>query len=98
MFKTNRTVESMSYKQKALLVAGIFLCMELGLMVSMEFSIALPSIITDIGGAEFYALIFTVNLAVSAIVTPFVGKLSSIQIYFYISLFLIKPHIESFLC
>ena len=74
MFKTNRTVESMSYKQKALLVAGIFLCMELGLMVSMEFSIALPSIITDIGGAEFYALIFTVNLAVSAIVTPFVGK------------------------
>lgn len=78
MFKTNRTVESMSYKQKALLVAGIFLCMELGLMVSMEFSIALPSIISDIGGAEFYALIFTVNLAVSAIVTPFVGKLSDV--------------------
>lgn len=78
MFKTNRTVESMSYKQKVLLVAGIFLCMELGMMVSIEFSIALPSIISDIGGAQFYALVFTVNMAVSAIVTPFVGKLSDI--------------------
>ena len=73
MFKTNRTVESMSYKQKVLLVAGIFLCMELGMMVSIEFSIALPSIISDIGGAQFYSLVFTVNMAVSAIVPPFVG-------------------------
>lgn len=78
IFQTTRTVESLSYKQKVLLVAGIFLCIELGIMVSTEFSIALPSIIADIGGAEFYALIFTVNIAVSAIVTPIVGKLSDV--------------------
>lgn len=55
---------------------GIFLCIELGLMVSSEFSVALPKIIEDIGGIEFYSLVFTVNLAASAIVTPVVGKLS----------------------
>lgn len=75
-FKTSRTVESLSYKQKVLLMVGIFLCIELGLMVSSEFSVALPKIIGDIGGAEFYSLVFTVNLAVAAIVTPIVGKLS----------------------
>lgn len=67
MFKTLRTVESMSYKQKVLLMVGIFLCIELGLMVSSEFSVALPKIIEDIGGAEFYSLVFTANLAMSAI-------------------------------
>ncbi|MEG0383135.1 MAG: MFS transporter [Solibacillus sp.] len=77
-FKTNRTVESLSYKQKVLLMVGIFLCMELGLMVSSEFSVALPKIIEDIGGVEFYSLVFTANLAASAIVTPIVGKLSNI--------------------
>lgn len=76
IFKTSRTVESLSYKQKVLLMIGIFLCIELGLMVSSEFSVALPKIIEDIGGIEFYSLVFTVNLAVSAIVTPVVGKLS----------------------
>ncbi|MER2039781.1 MAG: MFS transporter [Solibacillus sp.] len=76
IFKTSRTVESLSYKQKVLLMVGIFLCIELGLMVSSEFSVALPKIIEDIGGVEFYSLVFTVNLAVSAIVTPIVGKLS----------------------
>lgn len=78
IFSTTRTVESMSTKQKVLLIIGIFLCMELGLMVSTEFSIALPSIIQDIGGAQFYSLVFTVNLAMSAIITPIVGKLSDI--------------------
>lgn len=76
VFKTSRNVESLSYKQKVLLMVGIFLCMELGLMVSSEFSVALPKIIEDIGGMELYSLVFTVNLAVSAIVTPIVGKLS----------------------
>ena len=76
IFKTSRTVEALTYKQKVLLMIGIFLCMELGMMVSSEFSVALPKIIGDIGGAEFYALVFTVNIAASAIVTPIVGKLS----------------------
>lgn len=76
MFKTSRTVASMSYKQKVLLMVGIFLCMELGLMVSSEFSVALPKIIEDIGGAEFFSLVFTANLAMAAIATPIVSKLS----------------------
>lgn len=76
MFKTSRTVASMTYKQKVLLMVGVFLCIELGLMVSSEFSVALPKIIEDIGGVEFYSLVFTANLAMSAIVTPIVGKLS----------------------
>ena len=76
ILKTTRTVDKMTFKQKVLLMIGIFLCIELGLMVSSQFSVALPKIIEDIGGVEFYALVFTVNIALSAIATPIVGKLS----------------------
>lgn len=78
MLKTSKTVESLTYKQKVLLMVGIFMCIELGLMVSSQFSVALPKIIEDIGGIEFYSLVFTVNLTVSAIMTPIVGKMSDI--------------------
>ena len=78
MLKTSKTVESLTYKQKVLLMVGIFMCIELGLMVSSQFSVALPKIIDDIGGIEFYSLVFTVNLTVSAIMTPIVGKMSDI--------------------
>lgn len=76
ILKTTRTVDKMTFKQKVLLMIGIFMCIELGLMVSSQFSVALPKIIEDIGGVEFYALVFTVNIALSAIATPIVGKLS----------------------
>ena len=76
ILQTSRTVEQLSYKQKVLLMVGIFLCIELGIMVSSEFSVALPKIIEDIGGAQFYALVFTVNIAIGAIITPIAGRLS----------------------
>lgn len=78
MFKTTRKPSDLTFKQKSILMIGIFLCMELGMMVSAEFAVALPQIIKDVGGAEFYSLVFAANLAMGVIVTPIVGKLSDI--------------------
>lgn len=64
--------------QANLLIFGVFLCMELGLMVGGEINVALPRIVAAIGGADLYALIFTVNIATGAIFSPIAGKMSDI--------------------
>ena len=74
-----------------LVVAGLLLGMFVGALDQTIVSTAMPTIVTELGGFEFYVWVFSAYMIATVVATPIFGKLSDIygrKIFFQLGLFI----------
>src|SRR5215813_8650393 len=84
----------LSHRAKLEILFAVLLGLFLGALDQTVVGTALPKIVTDLGGNEYYTWVVTIYLLTSTISVPFYGKLSDIYgrkplLMIGISLFLI---------
>ncbi len=68
----------LSQRAKLEILGAVMLALFLGALDQTIVGTALPRIVTDLGGNEYYNWVFTIYLLTSTITVPFYGKLSDI--------------------
>lgn len=68
----------LSHRDRLEIVAGIMLALFLGALDQTVVGTALPRIVTDLGGNEYYTWVVTIYLLTSTITVPFYGRLSDV--------------------
>ena len=68
----------LSHRAKLEILAAVMLALFLGALDQTIVGTALPRIVTDLGGNEYYNWVFTIYLLTSTITVPFYGKLSDL--------------------
>ncbi|TLS49252.1 MFS transporter, partial [Paenibacillus antri] len=70
----------MNHKQTKLnwVVAGLLLGIFVGALDQTIVSTAMPTIMTELGGYEYYVWVFSAYMIATVIATPIFGKLSDI--------------------
>ena len=68
----------LSHRAKLEILGAVMLALFLGALDQTIVGTALPRIVTDLGGNEYYNWVFTIYLLTSTITVPFYGKLSDL--------------------
>src|SRR5262249_4998919 len=68
----------LSHRAKLEILFAVLLGLFLGALDQTVVGTALPKIVTDLGGNEYYTWVVTIYLLTSTISVPFYGKLSDI--------------------
>jgi EmrB/QacA subfamily drug resistance transporter len=68
----------LSHRAKLEILGAVLLALFLGALDQTIVGTALPMIVTDLGGNEYYTWVITIYLLTSTITVPFYGKLSDI--------------------
>src|SRR3989337_2105413 len=81
-------------RQKVEILLAILLALFLGALDQTVVGTALPRVVTDLGGNDYYTWVVTIYLLTSTITVPFYGKLSDLFgrkpiLLFGISVFLV---------
>ncbi|UOK56540.1 MFS transporter [Bacillus sp. OVS6] len=71
-------MEHLSHKEKITIMIAIIAAMFFAAVNQTIVGNALPKIISDLGGLDYYSWVFTIYMLTSAITTILVGKLSDI--------------------
>nr|WP_306821492.1 hypothetical protein [Metabacillus litoralis] len=71
-------MEHLSHKEKVTIMIAIIGAMFFAAVNQTIVGNALPKIIADLGGLDYYSWVFTIYMLTSAITTILVGKLSDI--------------------
>ena len=84
----------LSHRAKLEILGAVLLALFLGALDQTIVGTALPRIVTDLGGNEYYTWVVTIYLLTSTITVPFYGKLSDIygrkpMMMFGVTIFLI---------
>ncbi|MBI3749182.1 MAG: MFS transporter [Chloroflexi bacterium] len=84
----------LSHRAKLEILGAVLLALFLGALDQTIVGTALPRIVTDLGGNEYYTWVVTIYLLTSTITVPFYGKLSDIygrkpMMMFGVAIFLI---------
>ncbi len=84
----------LSHRAKLEILGAVMLALFLGALDQTIVGTALPKIVTDLGGNEYYTWVVTIYLLTSTITVPFYGKLSDIygrkpMLIFGVSVFLL---------
>src|SRR2546423_1270994 len=68
----------LSHREKLEILGAVLLGLFLGALDQTVVGTALPRIVTDLGGNEYYTWVVTIYLLTSTITVPFYGKLSDL--------------------
>src|SRR3977135_2093435 len=68
----------LSHRAKMEILGAVLLALFLGALDQTIVGTALPRIVTDLGGNEYYTWVVTIYLLTSTITVPFYGKLSDL--------------------
>ncbi|MEE8420941.1 MAG: MFS transporter, partial [Dehalococcoidales bacterium] len=95
----NRIRRAIPRRQVIITLAGVMLAMFLSSLDQTIISIAMPTIISDLGGFSHYTWVTTAYILTSAVAIPITGKLTDMygRKYFYIGGLVIFT-IASLLC